>query len=78
MNKELESFYDELFTMMGTKGWKILLENLAEERSVLTRIESINDEKDLYFKKGKLAVIDSLIHYKEYLEGSFEDAKENL
>ena len=76
MNKENEEYFLALFDMFNTEGWKNLMVELEKDRDVLSQVELVSDANDLYFRKGKLAIINSLLNYKEYLEGAYRDANE--
>ena len=60
MQKELQDYYEERFSMMATKGWKDLLEDLEIMYKATDTINGIEDEKQLWFKKGELSILNWL------------------
>ena len=73
-DKELEKYYEDMLSMFRTAGWKTLSEDLLTNSKGINSIESTKDDKDLFFRKGQLYVIGSLLN----LEEQVRDAYDNL
>lgn len=73
MTPELQKYYEERFTMMATPGWADLLEDIDKIISTLQDISTIQDEKDLQFKKGELSILTWLKNLKSVSERAYED-----
>ncbi len=73
-DKELEKYYEDMLSMFRTSGWKTLSEDLLTNSKGINSIESTKDDKDLFFRKGQLYVIGSLLN----LEEQVRDAYDNL
>jgi len=54
---ELEKYYRSYEDMFRSEGWKNYLEDTKNTAEMLNSIEACADEKDLYFRKGQLAVL---------------------
>ena len=52
--------------MFMTEGWKNLVEEL-EEQADLCNLDACNNVEDLFFNKGRLAVIRMLLNYEAYV-----------
>jgi hypothetical protein len=76
MNKELQTYYEERFSMMATQGWKELLEDIDNMIEPLNNISTIEDERSLQFRKGELSILTWLKNLKEVSERAFEDLNE--
>lgn len=76
MNKELQQYYDSLFDLFASDGWKRLLEQLKATKEGLNEIRSIPSGDDLFFKKGQLDVIDTLLAYPALTEQAYKAAQE--
>jgi hypothetical protein len=72
MNKELQAYYEERFTMFTTKGWKDLVEDVEKIRDSI-KIEDIQDEKTLFARKGELRIMNWLINLKDVSEQAHQD-----
>jgi hypothetical protein len=76
MNKELQTYYEERFSMMATEGWKELLEDIDNMIEPLNNISTIEDERSLQFRKGELSILTWLKNLKEVSERAYEDLNE--
>jgi hypothetical protein len=76
MDRELEKYYSERFSMMATEGWKELLEDIDNMIEPLNNISTIEDERSLQFRKGELSILTWLKNLKEVSERAYEDLNE--
>lgn len=75
MNKDLEQYYEERFSMMATKGWSDLLEDVQKMYDARNHVLAIQSEQDLHFKKGQLDVLQWILTLKQTSEEVFEQLK---
>jgi len=73
-DKELEKYYEDMLTTFRTAGWKTITEDLHTNAEGINSVEATKTEKDLYFRKGQLYVIASMLN----LEEQVRDAYDNL
>jgi hypothetical protein len=76
MNKELETYYEERFSMMATQGWLDLMEDVEKMIEPLNNISTIADEKSLQYRKGELSILTWIQNLKQVSERAFEDLNE--
>lgn len=76
MNKELEKYYEERFSMMASEGWKHLIEDAQIMKENYSNIASINTAEELHFRKGQLDILDWLTSLKTISEATFEELQE--
>lgn len=76
MTPELEKYYSERFGMMGSQGWKDLMEDIDKMVESLNNISTIPDEKSLQFKKGELSILTWLKTLKQVSERAYEELNE--
>ena len=62
--------------MMGSDGWKELMEDIDTMISALNNISVIPDEQSLQFKKGKLSILTWLKNLKLVSERAYEELNE--
>jgi hypothetical protein len=62
--------------MMGSDGWKDLMEDIDTMISSLNNISVIPDEQSLQFKKGELSILTWLKTLKEVSERAYEELNE--
>jgi len=73
MTPELQKYYEERFNTMGTQGWLDLMEDVDKIIASLNNISTIDNEKDLQFKKGELSILTWLRNLKEISERAYEE-----
>ena len=73
MTPELQKYYENRCSMMGSDGWKDLMEDIDTMIASLNNISVISDEQSLQFKKGELSILTWLKTLKEASERAYED-----
>jgi hypothetical protein len=73
MDKNLQDYYEEAFSLFASQGWKDLVEDMKALQSEVTKIENIKDEKDLWFRRGQLDILDLIVNRKQMCEKVFEE-----
>jgi len=76
MTPELDKYYSDRFSMMGSDGWKDLVEDIDSMIASLNNIAVISDEQSLQFKKGELSILTWLKTLKEASERAYEELNE--
>lgn len=72
MDKKLQQYYENRFSMMATEGWKELIEDAQTMFNSLNHVLSIQNEADLMLKKGQLDLLQWLINLKPASEQAYE------
>jgi len=76
MTPELQKYYENRFSMMATDGWSDLIEDIDNMVNALNNISTVQDEKDLMYKKGELSILTWLKTLKEVSERAYEELNE--
>jgi len=72
IDNQLQSYYENRFSMMSTEGWQELMEDAQVMFEGINHVLAIQDEKDLHFKRGQLDILQWLISLKDVSEQSYE------
>jgi len=56
-----KEFYDNRINLVETDGWIDLVEELKTLSDSVKRIDSIDNEKDLWFARGQLSILRQMI-----------------
>ncbi len=75
-NKELEAYYNTYRDLFVTDGWKQLVTDLLQNANVINSVESTKDNKDLYFRKGQLAILAHVINLEAQIQAAEEQIEE--
>ena len=73
MDKELQVYYEETFSMMATKGWSLLMEDFQALKASLNDLSTVTDTQTLYFRQGQLDILNLVLQRKEICEKSYEE-----
>ena len=73
MDKELQKFYEEAFSMMATLGWKDFMEDIQKVKTSYNDLSTVADTQELYFRKGQLDILNWLLGLKSSYEKTYED-----
>ena len=72
MDKKLQSYYEARFSMMATEGWKDLIEDAQGFFDGINKVSAIQNENDLFMKKGQLDVLQWLLSLKDSSTQTYE------
>ena len=72
IDKKLQSYYEERFSMMATKGWNDLVEDAQAMFTALNNVLPIQNEAELQLKRGQLDILNWLINLKSVTEQTYE------
>jgi len=73
LDKELQQYYDERFSLFATKGWQELLEDLEAMLEQYEDITKIPDEQTLWYRKGQVDILQYLLNLKKLTEQTYEE-----
>ena len=73
MDKKLQHYYEETFSMMSTEGWKYLIEDLKELEANLDNVRTVKDEQSLNYRLGQLDMLDLILKRKDTCEKVYEE-----
>jgi hypothetical protein len=72
IDKKLQSYYENRFSMMATDGWKELMEDAQQMFDSLNQVLPIQNESELQLKRGQLDILNWLLNLKPASEAAFE------
>jgi hypothetical protein len=76
MDKALQDYYENRFEMMSSTGWKDLIEDATEMLNEYSNINNLNNESDLFFRKGQVDILTWLVSLKDVSERAWEELNE--
>ena len=72
MDKKLQSYYEDRFSMMATQGWQDLMEDAQQMFDALNQVLPIQNEAELHLKRGQLDILQWMLSLKNVSEQSYE------
>lgn len=73
IDKQLQQYYEEVFSTMATEGWKFFIEDMEKIKASINNIYEVKDEQTLKFRQGQLDIIDLVLGRKAMCEEVYED-----
>lgn len=74
MSPELQQYYEDRFSMMSTKAWRQLIEDLLDIRTQYENIRTC-DKDTIEFRKGQVDILDYMIGLQYLSEKAYEELK---
>jgi hypothetical protein len=72
MDKELQTYYEDTFSMMATNGWKALMEDFTKLKQELENIRTVKDAQSLSYRQGQLDILDLILNRKKTCEEIYD------
>ena len=76
MDKELQDYFDNYFSLFQHPGWKQLLEELEETADSID-ILNLEDAKELHLIQGKLSMLNQILNWKDSVTNAFDSNEED-
>lgn len=73
MDIELQKYYEERFSMMSSKGWKDLIEDVQGMYDATNQISSIDNFEGFHKRKGQLDILQWILSLKQVSEQTYEE-----
>lgn len=72
IDKKLQSYYENRFSMMATEGWQDLMDDVQKMYDSLNQVMPIQTESELQLRRGQLDMLNWLLNLKPASEAAFE------
>jgi hypothetical protein len=73
LDNELQKYYENMFSMFATQGWRDLLEDLQKIKDSINDISTVGNEQSLFYRKGQLDILDLVLQRKVVCEKTYEE-----
>jgi hypothetical protein len=76
MNKEIQKYYEDRFSMMATQGWKDLMEDVETMLASTDNLSGVSTIEQLHFKKGEVSIMSWLKNLRDASAEVYERLQE--
>ena len=76
MNRELQDYYENGFSMTATQGWRDLLEDIDLMLSSTDTVKGVETVEQLHFRKGEVSIMTWLKNLKQSSEEVYEQLQQ--
>lgn len=73
LDKETETYYNNYFNLFRNDGYKQLIEDLKSNVEAINNVDALKDEADMYYRKGQLNVLASLLNFETTIDNAFKE-----
>lgn len=73
MDTDLVKYYEDRFSMMTTKGWSDLIQDVEGMLDEYNKITNVSSEAQLHFRKGQVDILSWLIGLKDISEHTYKE-----
>tara|TARA_R110000868_G_scaffold169870_2_gene404985 strand:- start:959 stop:1204 length:246 start_codon:yes stop_codon:yes gene_type:complete len=75
IEKVLQEYYEERFSMMSGIGWKDLIEDVQELFDTYNKINSTDSFEEFHKRKGQLDILQWILTLESVSEQTYEELK---
>ena len=75
MDKELQDYYDNYFSLFQHPGWQQLMEDL-EDTTESFDVLNLKDAKELHYAQGQLNILNTLLNWKDSMSNAYENIEQ--
>lgn len=68
---ELDKYFQDLFEMYPTAGWKRILEDMTRLAELYNRVTDVETQDELWFRKGQLDIVNQLLTHQDRSEAGY-------
>jgi len=72
VDKELQKYYEDRFSMMATQGWADLAEDVKKIFDAVNNLTPVQNEVELFFRKGQLDILQWILTLRESSSTAYE------
>lgn len=73
MTPELQRYYEERLSMMSTRAWRELMEDIERMKDSTNTINGIDDLRKLGLRQGEVGMMDWMLNLRSISEESYEE-----
>jgi len=73
VDKETQDYFDRYFDLFASQGWKQFIEDMEDNRTLMSDLLTIKDANDLYYRKGQLEVLNRIVNFQLAIENAYKE-----
>lgn len=76
MTPELQRYYEQRLSMMGSEGWKDLMDDVMDMMAATNTLDGVTPE-NMRYKQGEISIMRWMLSLGEVSEQAYEQLKES-
>jgi hypothetical protein len=77
VEKDAQQYFNDFMDLWPTPGWKQFIEEVESMKVLANSVEATADANDLFFRKGQLQVINSILNLEYIVEAAYKNGKDD-
>jgi hypothetical protein len=73
VDKDTQDYFDRYFDLFASQGWKQFIEDMEDNRTLMSDLLTVKDANDLYYRKGQLEVLNRIVNFQLAIETAYEE-----
>lgn len=73
MDKDLSNYFDNYWSLFSSQGWKQFVEDIEDNRTLMSDLMTVKDEKDLFYRKGVLETLNRIVNFQVAMEAAYKE-----
>ena len=73
MDKDTQDYFDNYFDLFASQGWKQFIEDMEDNRTLMSDLLTIKDANDLYYRKGQLELLHRIVNFQLAIENAYKE-----
>lgn len=72
-DKELQTYYEEQFSMFSSIGWRDFIEDMQQLYEAVDDLSTVENNETLWFRKGQLDILNLILERAKTYEATWMD-----
>ena len=73
MDKDTQDYYTKYFDLFASEGWKQFIEDMEDNRTLMSDLLTVKDANDLYYRKGQLETLNRIVNFQLAIETAYKE-----
>jgi len=73
VDKDTQDYFDNYFDLFASQGWKQFIEDMEDNRTLISDLLTVKDADDLFYRKGQLDTLNRIVNFQLAIENAFEE-----
>lgn len=73
MDKDTEAYFNKYWELFASEGWQQFMQDMEDNRSLMSDIMTIKGADDFHFRKGQLEILNRIVNFQAAMEAAYKD-----
>jgi hypothetical protein len=73
VDKDTQTYFDQYFDLFASQGWKQFIEDMEDNRTLISDLMTVKDANDLFYRKGQLDTLNRIVNFQDSIENAHKE-----